>query len=225
LSFSDALKRQDAHAKEFDYASQITHRASYDLLIDEKWIDGKRKKIRWNEGDALEAIEVTVGAAAYLDRHRNGLALIQSAQGVTADQYLDCALRIMPYLQAGDLFGLGGWCILGRRRSLMPVFREMIRKVIPAIPCQRVHIWGVLYAPAIGELLWMCDQFGKMLSTDSTGPSVRPARGQWGYMGWTDKTYKRPPTETRGAERARHVQAVRDWLAEFRKTEWYKEPR
>jgi hypothetical protein len=44
LSYEAALERQIAHAERFAYAAQITHRASYDWLIDEKWEGGVRQK-------------------------------------------------------------------------------------------------------------------------------------------------------------------------------------
>src|SRR5437899_13070544 len=37
LSVEAALERQIAHAETFGYASQVTHRASYDLVIGAKW--------------------------------------------------------------------------------------------------------------------------------------------------------------------------------------------
>src|SRR5579859_363684 len=70
LSLEAALERQLAHAQQYSYASQVTHRASYDLLIDEKWEGGMRYKARWSERDAQEAVAVTVKAAAYLSAHR-----------------------------------------------------------------------------------------------------------------------------------------------------------
>jgi hypothetical protein len=52
LSYEAALERQVAHAEHFGYTPQITHRASYDWLIDEKWEGGVRSKARWSEHDA-----------------------------------------------------------------------------------------------------------------------------------------------------------------------------
>lgn len=229
LSFSGAFDRQLGHALKYDYADKIAGMASYDLLIDEKWIDGRRHKARWSENEAIDAVHETVEAAHFLSKNRhlvpNNAPLILSAQGVTAAQYLECAKGIAPFFD-GDILGLGGWCILGKMPSLMPSFRETIRLVIPfaAQFTKRAHIWGVCYAPALGELLWMCDQFGIRLSTDSSGPQVRPTRGEWGYMGWRDPNYRRQPVEIRGLERARHVEATREWLADFRSLEWYREP-
>lgn len=225
LSLEAALERQVIHAETYAYAAQVTHRASYDLLIDEKWEGGVRRKARWTEQDAEYAVKTTVYAAAHLAQHRAGIKLVLSAQGVSAQQYLRCAQQIVPLLEDGDIFGLGGWCITGKMPAqMMPVFRETMRLVIPFLGregVKRVHIWGVCYAPALGELLWLCDEWGITVSTDSAGPSILPAMGQWGYAEWRDNTYKQPPVEIRGLERARHVQATRTWLQSFRETPHY----
>jgi len=105
---------------------------------------------------------------------------------------------------------------------------------------RRIHLWGVCYAPALGELLWLCDQWNIQLSTDSIGPQVRPVRGRWGYAEWTDTHYQRITQESdhvvrvkgfdgsllyvkeaRGHHRAMHVQQVRQWLQHFRSTANY----
>lgn len=226
LTFEEALQRQIIHAAKWGYTNQITHRASYDVLIDEVWTDGNRYKRRWSEFDAWAAADTTVNAAAYLHQNRNGLSLVQSAQGVTPEQYLICTKRLMPYMQTGDIFGLGGWCITGKLPAVMtPVFRDTMRLVIPFVAAQgieRVHIWGVMYAKVLGELLHLCDQHGLELSTDSAGPSARPCRGQWGYAEWRIKNYQRPEPAIRGLERARHVGLCSTWLADFRSTKHYK---
>lgn len=225
LTFDEALRRQDDHAAKFSYAAKITHRASYDVLIDEVWTDVRMKR-RWLEADAEMAVDQTVQAAAYLNQHRNGLSLVQSAQGVTPEQYLRCAERVLPYMQSGDLFGLGGWCITGKLPAVMvPVFRETMRLVIPFVAAEgvtSVHIWGVVYARVLGELLSVCDEYGISLSTDSAGPSVRPCFGEWGYAEWRDRDYQRVEPALRGLERARHVIATRDWLTGFRGTKHYR---
>ncbi len=225
LSFEAALERQLQHAEVYGYAAQISHRASYDLLIDEKWEGRIRHKARWSEQDAETAVAMTVQAAAYLTHHRHGLKAVLSAQGVSAPQYLHCAEQIVPLMEEGDLFGLGGFCITGKLPAqIMPVFREVVTLVIPFLGregVKRLHIWGVCYAKALGELLWMCDQYGIAVSTDSSGPSVKPSLGEWGYAEWRDPRYQRPPPAIRGLERARHVQATRQWLHTFRSTVHY----
>ncbi len=225
LSVEKALERQLDHAEHYHYAAQVTHRASYDLLIDEKWEGGVRYKARWSEQDAEDAVMTTVDAAAYLASHRYGVKAILSAQGVSARQYLRCAEQIVPLMEQGDIFGLGGWCITGKLPAqIMPVFRETMSVVIPFLGhegVKRVHIWGVCYAKALGELLWLCDEHAIALSTDSSGPSVRPAMGEWGYAEWRNPLYIRPSVDVRGLERARHVEATRQWLRSFRSTSHY----
>ncbi len=255
LNFADALKRQERHAERYGYTEQIEARASYDLLIDEMWDEAegssavyRRAKRRWSETQAELAVQETIAAARFLSAHRNGLPCILSAQGVSPQQYRRCAEKVVPLMQDGDLFGLGGWCITGKfPAQMLPVFRETMYSVIPFLGnegIKRVHIWGVCFAPALGELLWLCDQHGIALSTDSMGPSVRPAMGRWGYGDWTDTSYRSAPSlkpeeahETcmvkswavkaievawaRGAHRAAHVNLVRTWLKYFRYTDYY----
>lgn len=229
LSFDMALLPAERHAERYGYADQIELQASYDLLIDEKWQGGTRHKERWSETDAEAAVTTTVEAARYIDQHRNGISLIQSAQGVSAAQYLDCTRRLMPYLREGDVLGLGGWCIIGKHpRVMLPVFRQTIQKVIPYAASQgvkRIHIWGVVYYKALGELLWLCDQHGIALSTDSAGPQLRPCFGEWGYAEWRNNRYVRLDPKYRGVERALHVEWTRQWLANFRETKHYHAPR
>lgn len=221
LSFEGALQRQQSHAVKWGYVKQVKARASYDLLIDEKWIDGKRYKGRWTEQAAESAVLETIEAARYMDRNRidAGSFLILSAQGVSPRQYLDCTREIIPLIQEGDILGLGGWCVVGKfPRQMFPVFQETMEMVLPYAASQgvkRVHLWGVIYAPALAAAANLCNRYGIHLSTDSAGPSLRPCFGAWGYADWTDLSYQRPPVEIRGLERARHVQAVRDWLSSF----------
>jgi hypothetical protein len=228
LSLEQARTRQLRHAEKYKYMSQVADLASYDLLIDEKWFEGTRYKIRWTESEAKFAVDETVKAAQFATVHRHGFAQVLSAQGVTAKQYLDCTRQVVDCLMAEDSLGLGGWCITGKMPAhMMPVFRETIWLIVPyaaGAGVKRLHIWGVVFAPALGELLWLCDQFGLSLSTDSAGPQLRPARGEWGYMGWRDSGYCQPPVDIRGLERARHVQLTRDWLSHLSETKFYREP-
>jgi len=65
-----ALERMYRHSDRYHYDSQITHRASYDQLIDEQWDDNDiRHKIRWSELDATDAVRQTIEAARYLSLH------------------------------------------------------------------------------------------------------------------------------------------------------------
>jgi hypothetical protein len=259
LTFEQALRRQETHAQRYSYANQIAARASYDLLIDEMWSEDeesglfRRRKRRWTEAAALEAVGETVQAARFLvaPAHRNGLPCVLSAQGVTPGQYLRCVQQIIPLLQDGDWIGLGGWCVVGKfPAQMLPIFRQTMALVLPFLGregIRRLHLWGVIYAQALADLLWLCEQHGITLSTDSIGPQVRPALGRWGYADWCDWSYRSAPSlppqrereaarvgvktadgqqimlpRVRGLHRAEHVRQVRTWLARFRRTSHYR---
>lgn len=183
LSCQDALERQISREQTLsslwgiDWKSYAV--ASYDRLIDEKCIDGKKVKMRWQENEGWGAVEETVAAAEFLNSQRDkleGRILVMGCQGVTASQYLDCTLQVLKYCTQKDWIGLGGWCILGRpqfTKQWMPVFRQTLLTVIPAIansPVRHVHIYGVMYLPACGYLQHICDQHGLTCSTDSSRP-------------------------------------------------------
>lgn len=230
LSFEQALERQRQHASEYNYTEKIIGRVSYDLLIDEVWQDGQRSKKRWNVQDAAKAITETIAAAEYLKAHNEeNYPLFLSVQGVDSLQYFECAKEIIPMLDLErDTLGLGGWCIIGKLPKVMiPVFRDTINQVIPyaaAEGVKRIHIFGVIYPNALGELLWICNQYGIELSTDSASPAIHPVFGEWGFGEWRDNSYTRPATDIRGLERARHVAITRAWLDNLHCTKWHKPP-
>ena len=233
LTFMQAFERQLNHAYKFGYS--IFAQAAYDVLIDETWDELGRHKQRWSVGDAESAIDSTVAAAKWISNQRDNTPakhLILSAQGVDSVQYLRCTERIMPYLETGDIFGMGGWCIIGKMpRVMMPTFEETVRRVIPFIAregVKRAHIWGVCYAPAIGMLNAIADEYGISVSTDSAGPILRPTFGEWGYDNWRHENYKRPVGQVDMAQAmTEHAQATRQWLADFktRSPKHYKLPR
>lgn len=146
---------------------------SYDLLIDEKWTGGRKKKERWDVSDADRAVRVTVEAAKYLASQRERLKprqLVLAAQGVDAIQYAECAAGVLNHCLPGDVFGLGGWCILGREKKWLPTFWGAMRKVLPMVAAKglkRIHIFGVMWRPALGGLVWLADRNGLTVSTDS----------------------------------------------------------
>lgn len=170
------LRWEDRAANKWN--TPYRHRAvvSYDLLIDEKWVGGKRKKERWSVADAERAVRVTVDAAAYLASQRERLEprrLVLACQGVDASQYAECAAGVLAHCLPGDVFGLGGWCILGWFKSWIPTFWDAMRRTLPLVEragLTRVHIFGVTYLPVLGGLVWLCDRHRLALSTDSSGP-------------------------------------------------------
>ena len=192
VSFAIALERQlQTLAKmrrsqaryRFAIGCKETWLVSYDRLIDEKFVDGKRIKQRWSVDEAWEAVRQTVEAARYLASQRyrlDGYKLVLSCQGVDALQYQQCVEQVLEYATPDDVLGLGGWCILGKQKKWMPVFWEAMRRVIPLIAesgVRQVHIFGVTwlkphqgYEPPLPGLLRLCDEYGLSLSTDGRSP-------------------------------------------------------
>lgn len=151
---------------------------SYDRLIDEVWVAGRRHKRRWAVADAERAVEETVEAARYLADQRERVAprtLLLSCQGVDAAQYEACVAEVLRVATSTDWIGLGGWCILGRYTTWLPTFWATLHAVLPRIAAagiRHVHIFGVLYQPALGGLLWLADRHGLTVSTDSSAPML-----------------------------------------------------
>lgn len=156
---------------------------SYDRLIDEVWIAGERHKRRWSIREAELAVRETIEAAHYLASQRKQLAprkLILACQGVDAFQYEECMIEVLKVAQPDDCIGLGGWCLLGRWKTWLPTFWATLYRVLPRIAgagVKRVHIFGVLYLPALGGLLWLADKYGLNVSTDSSAPILSCTRG------------------------------------------------
>lgn len=191
---------------------------SYDMLIDETWIAGQKHKRRWSIWDAERAVAETVDAANYLASQRDRLAprtLILPAQGVDSTQYTECVAEVLKATQPGDIFGLGGWCILGRNTRMLPVFWQTINRVLPMVKAaslDRIHIFGVLYLPALGGLLWLADEVGLSVSTDNSRPILdcsfpNPQRAGCRFPYWRD-----------------NVAWWKSTLASLRQSEYYRRP-
>lgn len=212
------LRWEQQASEKWQQPFQAAALVSYDLLIDETWVAGLRQKRRWRVADADRAIEETVTAAAYLASQRAALMprrLILSAQGVDALQYAECAAGVLAHARPGDVFGFGGWCVLGRQTTLLPEFWATLRIVLPMVVyagLRDVHIFGVLYLPALGGLLWLADLYGLSVSTDSTAPILACT--------WANKRKS-------GARRHYWRENVRWWqdtLATLRTSAYYREP-
>lgn len=191
---------------------------SYDLLIDEKWAGGKKYKERWSVAEADAAVRVTVDAAAYLSSRRRELAprkLVLAVQGVDASQYAECAAGVLAHCRPGDVLGLGGWCILGLQKSWLPVFWAAARRVLPMARdagLDAVHVFGVMWEPPLGGLLWLADQHGLAVSTDSKKAAI-------------DCTWK---DARKAGRRCDRWEDNCDWwrhrLADLRQTTHYRQP-
>ncbi len=187
LSPAAALARQLSWEEKASHFWGAPFRAealvSYDRLIDETWDEGYRVKRRFRERDAERAVAETVSAAAFLASRRAALAprqLVLSAQGVSAAQYEACARAVLSHALPDDWLGLGGWCILGRTRSWLPVFWDAMWRVVPEAAARgvtRAHLFGCLWTPAVAGLLWLCDAHGIELSVDGSSPILAVSWG------------------------------------------------
>jgi hypothetical protein len=222
LALDAALERQFVWEERASAKWGIPFRAlafaSYDRLIDEKWVAGKKHKQRWTIKEAESAVVETVAAARYLDSQRKRVAprtLILACQGVDAFQYQECVTEVLKVAQPYDWIGLGGWCILGLRRSWIPTFWQTIRLVLPQIAqagVKHVHIFGVLLLEVLGGLLWQADRYQLTVSTDNAGPILNCT--------WKDQ-------KKAGARMPYWRDNVRWWqntLANLRTSEHYKAP-
>jgi hypothetical protein len=191
------------------------------LLIDEVWVGTERYKQRWTVKQADHAVAVTVDAASYLALQRQRLKprrLILSCQGVDAIQYRECVVEILKVATPKDWVGLGGWCLLGRQTKWMPEFFATCYEVLPLIASagiKHVHIFGVLYFPALGGLLWLCDQYNLTVSTDSTRPILQT-------------TWKSAQNRRRANIQCSYWRDNVNWwkmtLAQLRYSKWYRQP-
>lgn len=132
---------------------------------------------------ADSAVRETVDNAAFLCSRREDLAprkLVLACQGMESGQYAECASGILRHATPPDWFGLGGWCLLGRAKTLLPEFLRTCRIVLPLVAAaglRHCHLFGVLWEPALGALLWLCDQLGLSASCDSAAPILACTRG------------------------------------------------
>lgn len=227
LSNEEALQRQLAYERKASEKWKVKWQArsfvSYDRLIDEVWIGGQKHKRRWGIKEADLAVNQTVEAANYLSSQRSSLGsrkLILSCQGVDAIQYRDCAKGILAVAEPQDIIGLGGWCILGRMTSWLPEFWRTIYTVLPLIAAsgnKEIHIFGVLYLPALGGLLWLADQYNLSISTDSSAP-VRSGACL------TERSRKKAGVRCKSGYWKDNVNWWQDTLKSLRFSQYYKQP-
>lgn len=222
LTYEAALDRQFAWeiraAAKWGLPFQAEGFVSYDRLIDEKWVAGQRHKQRWSVKEGDGAVEETIAAARYLDSQRERITprtLILSCQGVDAFQYQECMAEVLKLAKPHDWIGLGGWCILGMRKSWMPTFWQTMRAVLPQIASagvRHVHIFGVLFLKALGGLLHLADACGLTVSTDSTAPVLACTWKNWKKAGARDPYWRN------------NVNWWKTTLTNLRQSEYYKAP-
>ena len=191
LTYEEALNRQLKFEQTAGFISQRI--VSYDRLVDEQLIDGKKKKCRVDEGNGWEYVKDTVGAAQYLVSQRSILEprqLVLSNQGTTVEQYIQCLREVLQIAQPRDCIGMGGFCIIGSRKSLQPQFFEIQEKaftLIKSAGISDIHLFGVTTIPVLEKWSELASPYGFSLSVDSSAAERRsvfgsvfsPDTGKW----------------------------------------------
>lgn len=189
----------------------------YDQMagVDEEIVDGKKVKRRGTIETAASAVAETLRSAEYYHTQRARIAgaLCFVGQGVTPDQYInDCLIPMSAMMRAGDWFAYGGFCILGKVPSLLPVFYETFTRSLPILKdagIKRLHLLGVNVPEAVTFAVKAIKLGGWFeLSNDNSGPEVAGAAFGKGYTadGRQAVTYERERKATLDVVRALEVQ-------------------
>lgn len=179
-----ALKRQILFKRRLDLTNvKRCVCFTYDQMkgVDEQIINGRKVKLRGTHETSQPAIAATLHAARYWNANRAAIKgpIGFVCQGIDPDQYInDCALPMLEMFQPGDVFGFGGFCIIGRIPSLKPLFVETFSRMMEILYSKGVeyaHIMGVCVADMIGFATLEASKYGIIVSTDSSSPEVNAA--------------------------------------------------
>ena len=185
----DALSRQTRLQVQLSHGRGRTQFVliTYDMLrgVDEAIEGGKRIKRRGSEETAREAVAETLKSAAYYASQRDrlhGAKIAFSAQGATPRQYVeDCVIPMLDVMRPGDWFAFGGFCIIGKNKSLLPVFVETVERVLPLLRArgiERAHILGVCWHRALIAAAALGRKHGVLMSTDSSALEIQSVHGK-----------------------------------------------
>ncbi len=185
--------RDEGCGPDFCFEAIVT----YDCLVgvDEAIVNGKRIKRRGDEASAVGAVEATIASAAIYHRRRKEVrgAIAYAAQGASIPQYVACVRRLLPLLRPGlDWIALGGFCIIGMQRSLIPQFVETCRVLAPLLAAHgvpRVHVLGVCVVDALQAAADIFAAVGIELSTDSVSMETNAIMGRE----WDERHMQRRP--------------------------------
>lgn len=191
LTYQEALNRQLKYEQRYDFLSQRI--VSYDRLVDEQLTDQGKKKCRVGEKIGWEYVKDSVDASIFLTQKREELEprqLVLSCQGTTVEQYISCLKEIIKIASPKDCIGMGGFCIIGRNKTLQPQFFEIQKQAFPIIKeagIQDIHLFGVTDIPVLRKWEELAKPYNFNLSTDSSaferrsvfGSVFNPDTGKW----------------------------------------------
>lgn len=155
----------------------------YDQMagVDEAIIDGKKQKIRGTYESAKLAVAETLTAAEVYKaaEAKIGSPIMYIAQGINPQQYTyECLVPMLDLMRATDYFGYGGFCIIGRKPKLKPVFYETLALTLPLLRkkgIKRIHLLGVCVSDCVRIATREAAKYGLTISTDSSSPEVNGA--------------------------------------------------
>lgn len=182
LSYYDALKRQLDFEKDVGFISYRI--VSYDQLVDEQLVNGEKIKKRVSCDESPKYVTETINAAKYLSSLRNFLyprQLVLSCQGTNYDQYIKCLNEILKNADKNDCIGMGGFCIIGRKKSLVPEFLKIQQtsfEIIRDFGIKDVHLFGVTSIPILEKWSEIGKEFDLNLSVDSSSFEVNSVFGR-----------------------------------------------
>ena len=192
IQISDLLNRVspdaaiDRQLRQRDFVGQpfeaiVTYDAP--IGVDEVVVDGRRKKRRGTEATAGFAVEETVRSAEVYASRRADIAgpIAWAVQGVSTEQYLECARRVLAFADPQDWIALGGFCIVGVQTSLKPLLYAAARGVVSlclAVGIRRVHVLGVTAWDCLLVLREIERESGILFSTDSSSIEVNSIMGK-----------------------------------------------
>lgn len=175
LAFEQSTTRDGRRRFPRGFEALIT----YDMLVGvDEAIEERRGKLvkvkrRGTEETAAEAVTQTLASAEHYHRERARVAgaVAYAAQGATLRQYLACVRALLDLATPRDWLALGGFCIIGMQRSLIPLFVAVCREVAPLLRragIRRVHILGVCVTDALAPAKAIFAAEGIVVSTDSS---------------------------------------------------------
>lgn len=191
LTFDEALSRQLRYEQEVGFISERI--VSYDRLVDEQLTERGKIKCRVDVVEGWDYVRESVAAAEYLAGKRDELSprqLVLSCQGTTIEQYIACLADVLRIARPGDCIGMGGFCIIGRNKSLQPQFFEIQERAFPMIKLARIediHLFGVTTMPVLKRWTEIAKPYEFNLSVDSSaferrsvfGTVFDPDTGKW----------------------------------------------
>lgn len=189
---------------------------SYDCLrgVDEELVQTasgvSRIKTRGSATTAAPAVALTIEAAEYYRKRADDVegGIAYSAQGATVEQYLACVRALLDLARPEkDWLALGGFCIIGMQRSLLPQFLETLSQVAPLVRAaglEQIHVLGVAFPDALVPAAAICRRESIRFSTDTAGFELQAINGcEWDERNIGDRTGRRrgsPYRHTYGPE-------------------------